>query len=47
MDEQQFTVVVDLLNRILMQLEDLNERFAKYDAEEQINDEMMREAQNG
>jgi len=47
MDEKQFETIKVLLSRILEQLEELNQRFAKYDAEEQINDEMMRESEDG
>lgn len=47
MDEQQFQIIVQLLNDISISLQELNERFAKYDAEEQINDEMMRESEDG
>ena len=47
MDSQQFEVIVGLLNNILLSLEELNNRFEKYDSEEQIDDEMLREAEDG
>lgn len=47
MSDQQFEVIVTMLNSILEELQELNERFAKYDSEEQINDEMLRDSGHG
>lgn len=47
MSDDQFHEMIMLLKKILEKLSDIDDRFSKYDEEEQINDEMLEEAQSG